>query len=73
VKVERRRGKPDGRCVARCPAKPAGPIADEQKAAMLFALGKADEALPLRARSLIQTAGGRIRSCGWPIADSLSA
>lgn len=53
------RGKSDG--PAALTALPAGsplkPIADEQRAAMLFALGKPDEALPVAQKVLLQ--GGR--------------
>ena len=37
------------------------PIANEQKAAMLFALGKPDEALPIAQRVLVQSAGRNTR------------
>jgi tetratricopeptide (TPR) repeat protein len=42
-------------------ASPLAPIANEQKAAMLFALGKADLALPVAQRVLIQSAGRNTR------------
>ena len=42
-------------------ASPLAPIANEQKAAMLFALGRADEALPIAQRVLVQTAGRNTR------------
>ncbi len=42
-------------------ASPLAPIANEQKAAMLFALGKADEALPIAQRVLVQSAGRNTR------------
>jgi len=40
---------------------PLAPIANEQKAAMLFALGKPDEALPIAQRVLVQSAGRNTR------------
>ena len=42
-------------------ASPLAPIANEQKAAMLFALGRADEAMPIAQRVLVQTAGRNTR------------
>jgi tetratricopeptide (TPR) repeat protein len=42
-------------------ASPLAPIANEQKAAMLFALGNADEALPIAQRVLVQSAGRNTR------------
>ncbi len=40
---------------------PLAPIANEQKAAMLFALNKPDEALPIAQRVLVQSAGRNTR------------
>ena len=55
------------------PASPLAPIANEQKAAMLFALGKADEALPLAQKTLIQAgSGGRNVRLRLAYADSLA-
>lgn len=51
-------------------ASPLAPIANEQKAAMLFALGKADEALPL-ARKVLMQSGGRNTRLRLAYADSL--
>jgi tetratricopeptide (TPR) repeat protein len=51
-------------------ASPLAPIANEQKAAMLFALGKADEALPIAQRVLVQSAGRNTR-LRLAFADSL--
>ncbi len=42
-------------------ASPLAPIANEQKAAMLFALGKTDEALPIAQRVLVQSSGRNTR------------
>ncbi|MCL6697534.1 tetratricopeptide repeat protein [Sphingomonas sp. NSE70-1] len=42
-------------------ASPLAPIINEQKAAMLFALGKPDDALPLAQRVLVQSAGRNTR------------
>ena len=42
-------------------ASPLAPIANEQKAAMLFALGRADEAMPIAQRVLVQSAGRNTR------------
>jgi tetratricopeptide (TPR) repeat protein len=42
-------------------ASPLAPIANEQKAAMLFALEKADEALPIAQQVLVQSAGRNTR------------
>ena len=39
-------------------ASPLAPVANEQKAAMLFTLGKAKEALPVAQQLLVQTGGG---------------
>ena len=49
---------------------PLAPIADEQRAAMLFALGKPDEALPLAQKVLLQ-GGGRNAHLRLAFADSL--
>lgn len=55
------------------PASPLAPIANEQKAAMLFAMGKADEALPLAQKTLLQAgSGGRNVRLRLAYADSLS-
>ena len=51
-------------------ASPLAPIANEQKAAMLFALGKADAALPIAQRVLVQSAGRNTR-LRLAFADSL--
>jgi tetratricopeptide (TPR) repeat protein len=51
-------------------ASPLAPIANEQKAAMLFALGKADEALPIAQQVLVQS-GGRNTRLRLAYADSL--
>ena len=51
-------------------ASPLAPIANEQKAAMLFALGNADEALPVAQRVLVQSAGRNTR-LRLAFADSL--
>jgi tetratricopeptide (TPR) repeat protein len=54
-------------------ASPLAPIADEQKAAMLFALGKPDEALPLAQKTLLQAgSGGRNARLRLAYADSLA-
>ena len=54
------------------PASPLAPIADEQKAAMLFALGKADEALVYARKALVQSGtGGRNTRLRLAYADSL--
>jgi len=42
-------------------ASPLAPIVNEQKAAMLFALGKPDDALPIAQRVLVQSAGRNTR------------
>jgi len=49
---------------------PLAPIANEQRAAMLFALGKADEALPL-ARTVVAGVGGRSARLRLAYADAL--
>lgn len=55
------------------PASPLAPIANEQKAAMLFALGKADEALPVAQKVLVQNGGGgRNTRLRLAYADSLA-
>jgi len=54
-------------------ASPLAPIANEQRAAMLFALGKADEALPLAQKTLLQAgSGGRNARLRLAYADSLA-
>jgi tetratricopeptide (TPR) repeat protein len=54
------------------PASPLASIANEQQAAMLFALGKTDEALVLARKALIQSgAGGRNTRLRLAYADSL--
>ena len=67
------RGKADGPAsLAALPAgSPLAPIADEQRAAMLFALGKADEALPVAQKVLLQS-GGRNTRLRLAYADSLA-
>ncbi len=67
------RGKGDGAAsLAALPAgSPLAPIADEQRAAMLFALGKPDEALPLAQKVLLQSAGRNTR-LRLAYADSLA-
>ena len=67
------RGKDDGAAaLASLPAgSPLAPIADEQRAAMLFALRKPDEALPLAQKVLLQS-GGRNTRLRLAYADSLS-
>ena len=53
-------------------ASPLATIANEQKAAMLFALGKADEALPIARKVLVQNGtGGRNTRLRLAYADSL--
>ena len=42
-------------------ASPLAPIANEQKAAMLFAMGRADEAMPIAQQVLVQSAGRNTR------------
>ena len=66
------RGKSDGPAMlASLPAgSPLAPIADEQRAAMLFALDKPDEALPLAQKVLLQ-GGGRNARLRLAYADSL--
>ena len=51
-------------------ASPLAPIANEQKAAMLFALNRADEALPIAQRVLVQSSGRNTR-LRLAFADSL--
>jgi tetratricopeptide (TPR) repeat protein len=54
------------------PASPLAPIANEQKAAMLFALGRVDEALPVARKVLLQSGtGGRNTRLRLAYADSL--
>jgi tetratricopeptide (TPR) repeat protein len=54
------------------PASPLAPIANEQKAAMLFALGKPDEALVFARKALVQSGtGGRNTRLRLAYADSL--
>jgi len=67
------RGKTDGAAsLAVLPAgSPLAPIADEQRAAMLFTLGKPDEALPLAQKVLLQSAGRNTR-LRLAFADSLA-
>ncbi len=67
------RGKSSGPAsLAALPAgSPLAPIADEQRAAMLFALGKADEALPLAQKVLLES-GGRNTRLRLAYADSLA-
>ena len=57
------RGKHDGidLLTQMSAASPLAPIANEQKAAMLFALDKPDEALPIAQRVLVQSAGRNTR------------
>jgi len=66
------RGKASGPAsMAQLPAQnPLSSIADEQRAAMLFALGKTDEALPL-ARAVVAREGGRNTRLRLAYADSL--
>jgi tetratricopeptide (TPR) repeat protein len=66
------RGKSDGPAslVVLPAGSPLAPIADEQRAAMLFALGKADEALPVAQKALLQ-GGGRNTRLRLAYADSL--
>jgi tetratricopeptide (TPR) repeat protein len=66
------RGKDSGpQLLAQLPAdSPLTPIANEQRAAMLFALGKADEALPL-AQGVVAKGGGRSTRLRLAYADSL--
>jgi tetratricopeptide (TPR) repeat protein len=67
------RGKGDGPAsLASLPAgSPLAPIADEQRAAMLFALDKPDEALPIAQKALLQN-GGRNTRLRLAYADSLA-
>ena len=54
------------------PASPLAPIANEQKAAMLFALGKVDDALVFARKALVQSGtGGRNTRLRLAYADSL--
>ena len=57
------RGRPDGAAAlaALTPNSPLGGIADEQRAAMLFALGKPDEALPIANKVVTRNAGRNAR------------
>ena len=66
------RGKSDGPAMlASLPSgSPLNPIADEQRAAMLFALDKPDEALPLAQKALLE-GGGRNARLRLAFADSL--
>ena len=66
------RGKDSGPAsLAALPAEsPLNPIANEQRAAMLFALGKADEALPL-AQATVSKGGGRGTRLRLAYAESL--
>lgn len=69
------RGKMDGveSLTQMSAASPLAPIANEQKAAMLFALGKPDEALPVAQKTLIQSGtGGRNARLRLAYADSLA-
>jgi len=70
--VRTERGKADGAAAlaALPPGSPLAPIADEQRAAMLFALNKADEALPI-AQKVVAGAGGRNTRLRLAYADSL--
>jgi tetratricopeptide (TPR) repeat protein len=67
------RGKDDGAAsLVSLPAgSPLAPIADEQRAAMLFALGKPDEALPVAQKVLLKS-GGRNTRLRLAYADSLA-
>ena len=68
------RGKDDGIEILSqmSPASPLAPIANEQKAAMLFALGKTDEALVFARKALVQSGtGGRNTRLRLAYADSL--
>lgn len=54
------------------PASPLAPIANEQKAAMMFALGRPDEALVFARKALVQSgSGGRNTRLRLAYADSL--
>ena len=66
------RGKAEGPAMmVNLPAgSPLAPIAEEQRAAMLFALGKPDEALPVAQKVLLQS-GGRNARLRLAYADSL--
>jgi len=66
------RGKAEGPAMmANLPAgSPLAPIAEEQRAAMLFALSKPDEALPVAQKVLLQS-GGRNARLRLAYADSL--
>jgi tetratricopeptide (TPR) repeat protein len=66
------RGKSEGpEMLAKLPAgSPLAPIADEQRAAMLFALDKPDQALPLAQQVLLKS-GGRNARLRMAFADSL--
>jgi tetratricopeptide (TPR) repeat protein len=66
------RGKESGPALlAQLPAdSPLSPIAAEQRAAMLFALGKVDEALPI-ARQVVSKEGGRSSRLKLAFADAL--
>jgi len=66
------KGKADGAAaMAAIPqGSPLAPIADEQRAAMLFALDKADEALPI-AQKVVAAGGGRNTRLRLAYADSL--
>jgi tetratricopeptide (TPR) repeat protein len=66
------RGKAEGPAsLLNLPASsPLGPIAPEQRAAMLFALDKPDEALPLAQQVLLQSGGRNVR-LRLAFADSL--
>ncbi len=66
------RGKDRGAAslAALAPGSPLAPVAEEQRAAMLFALGKADEALPVAQKVLLQ-GGGRHTRLRLAYADSL--
>ncbi|HEU0311086.1 MAG TPA: tetratricopeptide repeat protein [Sphingomicrobium sp.] len=66
------RGKSDGIAILTqlSAASPLAPIANEQKAAMLFALGRAEEAIPVAQGVLVQS-GGRNTRLRLAFADSL--
>jgi tetratricopeptide (TPR) repeat protein len=67
------RGKEDGAATLATLAagSPLAPIADEQRAAMLFSLGKIDEALPLAQKVLLE-GGGRNTRLRLAYADALA-
>ena len=67
------RGKSDGPelLTAQSVGSPLAPIANEQRAAMLFALDKTDEALPVAQKVLLQS-GGRNARLRLAYADSLA-